>query len=359
MTRLLLALVFMGWASLVLAADQSWDELIAAAKREGKVVVIGPPDTVVRQTMPAAFKARFGVTMEYSGSLTGEQVAKLRLERQAGLYTIDAVLTGSQSMATIFYPGKLLEPLKPQLILPEVLDGSKWVKGAPWFQDPEQQYVLRLSNSVLPSFFINTDIVKPQDLHLARNLLDAKWQGKISSEDPATPGSGVNVAARFYLAFGEAGVKTLYVDHKPMIVRDARQLTDWLLRGTYPIAFNVDKDQLEKMRKEGLPVKAIYELPDFPAGIGAGQSLLGMLNHAPHPNAAKLFVNWIASKEGLELYSRARSEAPTRTDIDAAKYLPADVIPSADGKYFDTYDWDFTVNTREKVRVYMKGLLGR
>jgi iron(III) transport system substrate-binding protein len=269
------------------------------------------------------------------------------------------VLTGSSSMATIFYPEKMLEPLKQQLVVPEVVDGSKWIKGAPWFQDPEQQYALRLSNTIMPSFFINTDIVKPNDLHLARNLLDAKWQGKISTEDPAAPGSGVNSAARFFLAFGPDGVKTLYVDHKPVINRDARQLTDYLLRGTYPIALNVDKDQLDKMKNEGLPVKAIYELPDFPAGIGAGQSLLGMLSHAPHPNAAKLFVNWIASKEGLEIYSRARSEAPTRTDINAASYLPDEMIPKVDGKYFDTYDWEFTLKTREMVRQHMKQLLGR
>jgi iron(III) transport system substrate-binding protein len=355
----LLALALVCWASVAHAAEQSWDELAAAAKGEGKVIVIGPPDTVVRQKIPAAFKARFGITVEYSGSLSGEQVAKLRLERQAGLYSIDVVLTGSSSMATIFYPEKMLEPLKQQLVVPEVVDGSKWIKGAPWFQDPEQQYVLRLSNTILPSFFINTDIIKPDDLHLAKNLLDVKWQGKISTEDPASPGSGVNVAARFFLAFGADGVKTLYLDHKPVISRDARQLTDYLLRGTYPIALNVDKDQLDKMSKEGLPVKAIYALPDFPAGIGAGQSLLGMINHAPHPNAAKLFVNWIASKEGLEIYSRARSEAPTRTDIDAASYLPDEMIPKADGKYFDTYDWDFTLKTREMVRQHMKQLLGR
>jgi hypothetical protein len=73
----LLALVLICWASV--AHAESWDELAAAAKAEGKVIVAGPPDTVVRQKIPAAFKARFGIAVEYSGSLSGEQVAKMRL----------------------------------------------------------------------------------------------------------------------------------------------------------------------------------------------------------------------------------------------------------------------------------------
>src|SRR3712207_7059471 len=44
------------------------------------------------------------------------------------------------------------------------------------------------------------------------------------------------------------------VDQKPMIARDRRQLTDWLTRGTYPISLDAEDDQLERLRKEGLPV---------------------------------------------------------------------------------------------------------
>ena len=84
-----------------------------------------------------------------------------------------------------------------------------------------------------------------------------------------------------------------------------------------------------------------------------------MFNNAPHPNAARLFVNWIASKEGLEVYSRARGGVPTRKDINAAAYLPAAVIPQEGVDYFDSYNWDFVLNTKEKIRLRMKELLGR
>jgi iron(III) transport system substrate-binding protein len=362
MNRLFLltvALVF-GIAAQARAQDtQSWDQLVAAAQKEGKVVVIGPPDPEVRKDLPVAFKNKFGITVDYLGGRTNEQVAKLRAERSAGLYTADIVLAGLGTTATTFYPEKMLAPIKPALILPEVIDGSKWKKGSLWFADPEQRYILRLSNTVQPSFYINTDGVKPGDFHSGRDLLDPKWKGKIAAQDPTTLGSGATTAARIYAAFGEADLRTFYTDRKPAISRDARELTDWLLHGTYPIVLNADEDQVEQMKAEGMPVTAMYGLPGLSATTSAEFGMLAMFGPAPHPNAAKVFANWIASKEGMEVWDRARNEVPARNDIDEKSFLTPSKIPEPGIEYFDTYSWEFTINTRDKVRGMMKEILGR
>ena len=358
----LLALVAMGWASCGGAAAQgtaAWDELIAAARREGTVVVAGPAHPEVREALPAAFKARFGVNLEYIGGPASAAAAKLRAERQAGIYTLDVTLAGIQTMATVFHREKLLDPIKPLLILPEVLDGSKWKKGSLWFMDPEQQYVLRLFSSESEEFSINTQQVKPDELRSAKDLLDPKWKGKIATHDPTVPGTGSNQAARFYVQFGEEFAKKLYVDQQPAISRDERQLTDWLLRGTYPIVFGVNDARIEEMRKEGMPVLALHSLPDLPGTVAVGNGLVGLFKNAPHPNAAKLFINWLASKEGLEVYARAVKWSPTRNDIDEKSFVPADSIPDPDEKYFDLSDWEFTVTTKEKARQRIKELVGR
>jgi iron(III) transport system substrate-binding protein len=338
-------------------SSQSWDRLVAAAKQEGKVVVIGPPDPEVRKDLPAAFKNKFGITVDYLGGRTNEQVSKLRAERSAGLYTADVVLAGLGTTATTFYPEKMLAPIRPVLILPEVIDGSKWKKGDLWFADPENQYILRLSNTVQPSFYINTSGVKPSDFHSGRDLLDPKWKGKIAAQDPTTLGSGATTAARIYAAFGEADLRTLYVDRKPALSRDARELTDWVLRGTYPIVLNADEDQIEQMKAEGMPVAAMYGLPGLSATTSAEFGMLAMFGPAPHPNAAKVFVNWIASKEGMEVWDRARNEVPARNDIDEKSFLIPSKIPEPGVEYFDTYGWEFTINTRDKVRMMMKDIL--
>jgi iron(III) transport system substrate-binding protein len=341
--------------------QKSWNDTVAAAKKEGKVVVAGPPDAQMRKILPAAFKARYGITLEYMGGRSSELAAKLRAENAAGagLYTVDVMIGGVQTMSTILYAEKMIDPIKPVLVLPEVVDGSKWKRGKIDFIDPDQQYVLRIVNTVTTLFHINTQEVKPGDIRSSRDLLDPRWKGKLAFMDPTVPGTGSNHAAHLSLELGEDYLKRLYVDQKPMITRDTRQLTDWLARGNPPIVAGAEDEPVEKLRKEGLPLQAVYELSDLPAAVSGGFGLVGMLKNAPHPNATKVFVNWIASREGQETFSRALGVAPVRTDIDATAYLPREMVPRADVQYFDTFDWEFTVTKKEKVRAYMKTLLGR
>ncbi len=351
------------WGAAPAAAQDkaAWDKLVAAAQQEGTVVVKGPPHAELRKMFPAVFKARFGVTVEYLGGRTSEHTARLRAERAAGQKSsVDVNLGGIQSMATIFHREKMLEPLRPALIMPEVVDGSKWKKGELWFADPEQQYVLRLSSSVQAPIYVNTAHVKPAELKTARDLLNPKWRGKISMGDPTTTGSSANQAAQFYVLLGEDFVRRLYVDQKPVISRDTRQTTDWLLRGSHPIGFDVDRDQLEAMAKEGAPVMEMgNEFTDLPPSLSAESGMVVLFENPQHPAAAKLFVNWLASKEGLEIWSRATLTSPTRNDIDEASFLPPAIIPRPGTKYFDSYDWTFTTTTKEKVRLWMKDLMGR
>lgn len=323
------------------------------------MVILAPPDTQVRQALPAAFKARYGIAVDYLGGRSSESAGKMRAERDAGIYTVDVALAGIQTMATIFYREKMLSPLRPLLIDPEVADPTKWKSGKLWFMDPEEQYVLRLFNTVGANFYVNTQFAKPSDFHVARDLLDAKWKRKISVHDPTVPGTGSNEAARFYVQFGEDYVRRLYIDQQPGIARDRRQITDWLARGRYPISIGAERDEVERLKKEGLPVEPVYNLPDMSATLSAGVGDVAVMDRAPHPNAAQLFANWIASKEGLETFARARAESPTRSDIDERSFLPPEIIPRAGVTYFDTFEWQFTLTTKEQVRLRMKELLTR
>jgi iron(III) transport system substrate-binding protein len=263
--------------------QKSWDETLAAARKEGKVVVGGPPDADVRKALPAAFKARYGITMEYVGTPANEMAAKMRIERSAGVYAMDAVVTGAQTMYSVLYQEKLLDPLKPMLILPEVVDPSKWKGGKLQYMDPEQQYILRLINITSTLFHINTRGIKPDEIRSSRDLLDPKWKGKIALMDPTLSGAGGSMAAQLYAQRGEDFVKRLYTDQKPMISRDRRQLTDWVIRGTYPIVFNADDEQVEKMRREGEPLMTVYALSDLPATTTGGSGMLAVVKNARPP----------------------------------------------------------------------------
>jgi iron(III) transport system substrate-binding protein len=338
------------------AWEQNWEETITAARAEGKVVISGPPSQEIRTVLPAAFKARYGISVEYLGGRGTETSARMRAERQAGIHSIDVVFAGIQSMALTYHREKMLQPLKPALQLPEVVDGKNWKKGKLWFADPEDQYILRLANTATTTFHINTSKVKPGEISSAKQLLDPKWKGKIALQDPTIPGGGSTQAARLYFQLGEDFIKKLYVEQKPMISRDTRQITDGLARGTFAISLGAEDTDVEKLRKEGVPLAVLGNLTDLHSEVSASFGQVAIIDNAPHPNAAKVFVNWIASKEGNEIFNKAVGTVPTRNDIDES-YLPPEIIPKEGVQYFDTYDWEFTVTKKEQIRAFMKDLL--
>src|SRR5581483_3548042 len=140
------------------------------------------------------------------------------------------------------------------------------------------------------------------------------------------------------------------LDQKILISRDRRQLTDWLMRGTASIAFGAEDGELQRLRSEGLPLDSVYGLEDMPTSLSGGDQL-ALVDHPPHPNAARVFVNWMASKEGSELFGRALNMVPARSDIDVASFMPPEVIPQPGVEYFDPYSWKFTTTTTGEVRL--------
>lgn len=336
--------------------EKEWKEILAAARKEGKVVVKGPPDQATRRDLPAKFWARFGIEMEYLGGRSGDIVSRIVNERQAGIYAVDVLLGGVQTMGEVLYQGKMLEPLRPKLILPEVVDPTKWRKGKLWFADPEETYILRLLNFGTELLSINTHYVKPGEIQSMRDLLQPKWRGKIAARDPSASGFGSALAAAFYVQFGEEFVKKLYAGQNVVITRDERQLSDWLAHGIYPVVI-AGGTGVYKIKEEGFPIEIVYSLSDLAGIVSSGSGYMSLVNKSPRANAARVFANWLASREGLEVYARANLTPSTRNDIDESFVQPADKIPRPGVNYFDISAWDFSLNQVRSVSKRMEEIL--
>jgi iron(III) transport system substrate-binding protein len=319
--------------------QKKWDETLAAARKEGKVTVVGSPDPVMRNEVIPAFEKRYpGIKVDYLAGRSAEIVERVKLERASGIYAVDAYLSGPDTQYNILHAEKLIDPLQPHLILPEVTEGRNWKPGKLWFMDTDGAYVLRLFSSVDSLLFINTDYVKPEEVKSAKDLLNPKWQGKISSEDPTSDrGSGGNTAANIHSQLGGDYAKGLYVGQKVQISRDRRQLTDWLARGNYPICLTCRADDVRPLQKEGFKIMEVYELEGLQGRVNSSPFLLSVANKPAHPNAMKVFVNWLAGKEGLEIYSRGFDAATLRTDVDES-FLDPRTIPKPGVAYPDDAD---------------------
>ena len=182
------------------AGEKEWTAVVEAAKKEGKVVVAGSPDPVMRNDIIPKFTARFGIAVEFVAGRSSQIVSRVETERASGIFSIDIFLAGPDTSANELYNDKMIDPLRPLMIMPEVADGSKWKTGKVWFVDPQEQFIVRAFSSVATLLFINTEHVKADELRQMKDLLNPKWRGKISTEDPTTTGAGANKAARFLCA---------------------------------------------------------------------------------------------------------------------------------------------------------------
>ena len=347
-----------GAAKPAASGSADWDALVAAAKKEGKLTLtVGAGGGAqARQVIPPAFKEDFGIDVEVLVSPSTQMVSRLKLEDSSGLHTMDVAIGGADTMYLTLYGEKLIDPIKPKLINPEVLNGANWYPGHPWFMDPEQEYILRLSNGVTGQTAVNSKIVNPKDLTSIKDLLKPEWKGKMAGFDPTINGSGAQHAVMLAVELGNDFVKKLYGDQAVVRTQDNRQLGDWVGRGNYPIAVAMNTATLQQAKKDGLPVQELT-FPDAPPYLTAGSGLMVLLHGAPHPAAAALFMNWMAMPHGQMVYNKAVQMVSALTTVKS-DWVPDYVVPKPGVKYTDLYDWDYTVQTYPKVFKQLRELLG-
>src|SRR5262245_49401073 len=230
---MIMGLGFSSWAQ-EKERPKEWSQILAAARKEGRVVVTSSPDATFRNEIMPKFMARFGIPIEFLAGRSGEIAARIKTERAAGVYSVDVFLFGPDSTAKVLYAEKVIDPLKPLLVLPEVVDATKWKRGKLWFIDPEEKYVLRVFNRTREFFPINAEYVKAAEISSAKDLLNPKWRAKIVTEDPTSTGRPAAQAELFYNQMGEEFFKRLYIDQKLVIARERRQAADWACPGYIP-----------------------------------------------------------------------------------------------------------------------------
>lgn len=350
-----------GQASLASAAadfDGKWRDLIAAARKEGKVGLNSVPGAEMRQRLPAAFKDKFGVELEFVSLDTREAAQRAIRETAAGVLSTDLISGGQSTFVNELYPKNMLDPIKPLLFHPDIQNASVWLKGKPWFIDDKGQYLLRVIDLVVPIGAVNPAIVEPGTFKSGKDLLNPKWKGKIAMYDPTRPGPGSNTLSYLMKLFGEQYAIDLIRGQDVKFTRNRRQLADWLVQGKHPIAIALSITEVARLRKEGFNVKFILA-DDVPPPEGPASGVFVLLKKTPHPKAAQLFLNWIITKEGMQLYTDLEGAPGTRTDLDNSKLLVPESVPQPGKKYFDTADWKYMTTESRKLFGRIRELFGR
>ena len=303
---------------------ERWAKTVQAAEKEGRIVVhAGPGEDAFYQ----AFQNKYPkIKMVYIPGHGGERIERIMGERRADQYQADIYLGGGGPIRDVLHKAKVLDPIKPVLILPEVLDASKWWGGKHIYLDDEREYILSFNGITQSYFHYNTKLVDPSRIKSYWDLLDPKWKGKMHTWEPMAPGT--DGVLRFLYHNPEIGpqfVRRLLTEMDITVTRDARQFVDWLATGKYSIAGlqSADRTNLYEAKKQGLPV-SWFDSKNFKEGVPLSTSSgnIALMNRAPHPNASTVFINWLLSREGANAYqSISRDNDSLRIDI------PKDDVP--------------------------------
>jgi ABC-type Fe3+ transport system substrate-binding protein len=322
-----------GAASRVQSA--SWDDTLAAARKEGElVIVLGGAASRNYRPIFKHFEDKFGIRTVVSTGGGTKQTDRILAERSAGKHTVDVMMIGGTSAVLRLVPNGVLDPIAPIFFHPEVVDKSKWFKGKHLYSDPEEKYVFAFSGTADLSPVLMRFNTKKMPVEEAKKIesvwtfLDKRFSGEIVAIPPTTGGAGgTYFTVSVHPDLGEKYLQRFFdPELQVTFTEDYRQIADGVAMGKYTMAIFVGSAgrDIDKLSKQGLPVANLAHIIDKPlrerpivGGSGAANNVM-VVNQRPHPNAANFFVNWFLSKEGqtvMHTKSEREPDQTFRTDV--------------------------------------------
>jgi iron(III) transport system substrate-binding protein len=305
---------------------EEWQRVVEAAKKEAQVSLYGGQE-ITHPDILAAFNKEFPfIKVTTTSGRGGDLVARIVAERRADKYLADVMASGPNG-PRMLYLSKSLDPIAPAFILPEVTDTSKWYGGKHWYADPENQYIFIYEGTLNSTgLSYNTKLTNPEEIKSYGDLLSPKWKGRLLTLDPRGAVPPTQVLMLYHTpGLGPDFVRRFYTETEVTLFRDRRQGTNWLATGKFPLCF-LCRD-IEKVKEQGLPVDVIpADWMKEGGTLGGGSaSNLALINRAPHPNAAKVFINWYLSRQGQIVWQNVMN----KKEVEASDSMRID-IPKED-----------------------------
>ena len=343
------------------AWQERWEKVLAAAKKEGTVVVLGPPGDLIRNAMIEGFKKAYpGMNLEYSGGRSGEQAVKLGTERDGGIYSADVFLGGPTTANFQLKPMKALDPVRPALILPEVADTKYWRDNKHEFSDSDGLYDLVFVGQASSPIIYDSRQVKREEVEKVGDLLNPKFKGKIVVNDPMVSGAAVPVFRFIWEMLGPQKATDYYKklrENAAVVDRDQRRQIEWVAQGKYAILVAPSDGVMAQLLQRGVKFDVLEDFKDIGTYIGASFGTAMLINKAPHPNAATVFLNWLLTKDAQTLWSKAMNHVSRRLDVPT-DHLFTYMVPKSGVKYWAGYSEKAQTRTPEEEKI-LKELFGR
>ena len=289
--------------------DAAWAKVIQTAKKEGTINAYSFNMTGdVGLAVSKSFEQKYGIKVEIITGGGSAIAQRIMTEKRMGTIVADLMDANTFQISNIKDAGATVSSAD----LPVLGEKGVW-RVEPGDTDPQKHALMH--TLVYNSAFMNTNLVKPADEPKSfRELAGPKWRGKMVMIDPTINSGAANVFPTLIRRklIDQDTVRTLGkndIRYTPT----ANEAQTALLAGTYAI------DLLSTGAGYSSLLSGLTSLPVKPIATEEGtvwaNRAIGAVKDGPHPNATRLFINWLLSKEGQTVLAKAQGATPMRSDV--------------------------------------------
>jgi iron(III) transport system substrate-binding protein len=262
--------------------------LIAAATKDGELSWYTSADLQLAEKVGKSFEQKFPgirVRVERAG---GERIfARVAQEYASGLRMADAVSTGDAAQFLAWKRQGLLAPYVSE-------DVAKYIPAE--HRDPDGFYATVRSSLCVIAY--NTDLVKREVAPKGfADLLDPKWKGKIVKAHPSYSGTVMTSTYQMVRELGWPYLEKL-AQQQLLQIQSATDTPKKVVLGERPVMADGNESNVLLLKEDGKPIEVVYAIEGSPSIVQPS----AVFAAAPHPNAARLFQNYLFSVEGQELF---------------------------------------------------------
>lgn len=284
------------------AQSSDWSEVVKAAEEEGALTwYTSMPVEEATKVLEKFEESYPSIKTELARSGTGAGIEKFETEVAAGVNQVDVI------QVALLAPYE--EWKKNGLISKVDLPAAKDIPAE--YQDPDGYWYVQAIMAYMLMYNSNavSEAEAPQKWE---ELLDPKFKGRVGMNPPWRSGAPTEWA---YMLENELKVPDFldrWAAQDPLLSSGHGDLADAIVRGEIDLAPMLDY-QFYASNKSGAPVGATY-----PEGTIANPRMLGVVAEAPHPNAARLFVNWTLTLEAQQFLADLMGSGPVHPDVKVA-----------------------------------------
>jgi iron(III) transport system substrate-binding protein len=262
--------------------------LIEAAKKEGKVVFYTAMDLPVAEKLGKAFEAKFsGIAVRVERTGSERLFQRIAQEYGSRIHAVDVCNSADAAHFIAWKRNGWLEPYVPE-------DVAQHYPAE--FRDPDGLFVT--TRIYFASLGYNTNLVKAEEAPKSyADLLDPKWTGKIVKAHPAYSGTIMTATFQIVRELGWEYLEKLS-KQKVLQVQSSTDPPKKLALGERAVMADGGDYNLIQLKEAGQPVEPVYPSEGVPTVTGP----TGLFQGAPNPNAARLFQNWLHSREGQQFF---------------------------------------------------------